>query len=421
MDNNFKNKTNIIVFILAVLIISIANTFSPKTQTVSKTENRNLAAKSPLTIESLYSGEYIRNYESYFSDHFIMRDFLVVTSKKITSLNGITRDQEVALVDFDGQNVGGGGDSDSDETTTENNTQPSTKGNLLILDDTVMELYKFNEASSKSYADMLNTASDKMGSDVKVYSLIAPIQIEFLTEKKYKDLSDSQIDGLNFIKNNLTEKVTAVDAYTPLKEHINEYVYFRTDHHWTGLGAYYGYTGFAKAAGLTPLPLDNFKSGEAPGYLGYLSTVNPSEKINSNPDNVIYYNPPVKSEMQVYFYDTDTGEKKSYAGAVINKTYIDTDQKYGIFLGGDFPLGIIKTDAPTNKKIMVIKDSYANAFIPFLLPHYSEIYVVDPRHYKENILTLVKENNIHEVLFLNYILTTTFESYIDNVLSLMEN
>ncbi len=421
MENKFKNKINVIIFILAIIIISIANMLAPKNQTISMVENRNLAAKTELTLESLYSGEYIRNYESYFSDHFLLRDYFVSTSKKISSLYGITRDHEVALVDFDGQNVGGGDDSNDDQEKNENTTQANTKGNLLILDDTVMELYKFNETTSKSYANMLNTISNKLGSDVKLYSLIAPIQIEFITEKKYKDLSDSQIDGLNFIKSNIPEQVIAVDAYTPIKEHWDEYIYFRTDHHWTGLGAYYGYTGFAKAAGITPIPIDEFKTGQAPGYLGHLSTVNPSEKVNSNPDNVIYYFPPVTSELQVYFYDKDTGEKKSYTGAVINKTYIDNDQKYGIFLGGDFPLGIIKTDSKNNKKIMVIKDSYANAFIPFLVPHYSEIYVVDPRHYKENTITLVKEKNIDDVLVLNYILTTNFQSYIDNVLKLMEN
>jgi len=73
----------------------------------------------------------------------------------------------------------------------------------------------------------------------------------------------------------------------------------------------------------------------------------------------------------------------------------------------------------TDRKIMVIKDSYANAFVPFLTPHYSEIYVVDPRHYKENLIDLVKENNIGEVLVLNYVLTTNFSGFIDSILKLI--
>lgn len=406
---------NIGIFMILIFTISIFNMLSPKDKTISEVENRTLAKKPVLTIESILSGKYSRDFENYFADNFAVRDNLVVLSKDIASLKGIKRAEEVALVDFDGQNVGGDSGEDKD-----GNVEASTKGNLLILNDKVMELYKFNEAKSKSYANMINTVQSKLSDDVKVYSLLAPVQVEFLTNKKYKDLSDSQYDGIHFVNSNLSEKIIPVDAYTPIKEHINEYVYYRTDHHWTALGAYYAYTGFAEAAGIDPLPLDKFTKGEAPGFLGHLSTVNPSETVNNNPDNVIFYNSPAKNDMDVYYYDKETGEKKSYKGSVISKSYIDGDQKYGVFLGGDFALGVIKTNSNTNKKIMVIKDSYANAFIPFLLTDYSEIYVVDPRHYKENIIDLVNENSIDEVMFLNYILTTNFDSYVNSVLNLIK-
>jgi hypothetical protein len=283
-----------------------------------------------------------------------------------------------------------------------------------------MELYKFNQNNAKLYADMINTVSSKLGKSVNIYSLLAPIQIEFLNNDKYSNLSDSQIDAIKFINDNYSENIIPVDAYTPIKEHINEYVYYRTDHHWTALGAYYGYTGFVNAAELKVIPLNKYKEKEAPGYLGYISTVNPSEKVNNNPDNLIYYNPPVTTNMKVFYYDKETNKQKSYNGEVIDKKYVSLDQKYGVFLGGDFALGVIKTDAKTNRKIMVIKDSYGNAFIPFLTPHYSEIYVVDPRHYKESIVNLVNENKISEVLFLNYILTTNFDSFMNSVLDLVK-
>ncbi len=281
-----------------------------------------------------------------------------------------------------------------------------------------MEIYKFNADKSKAYADMISQVSEKLGSDIKVYSLLAPVQIEFLNNTKYKNLSDSQNDAIKFVNSKFSDEIIPVDAYEPIREHIDEYLYYRTDHHWTALGAYYGYTGFAKAAGLDAIPLEKYEEDEAPNFLGHIATVNPTEKVNKNPDDVIYYKPPVKTDMTVYYYDKETGEKKSYIGKVIDKSYAKRDQKYGVFLGGDFALGVIETNAGTNKKIMVIKDSYGNAFIPFLTPHYSEIYVVDPRHYKENIIDLAKKNNIDEVLFLNYILTTNFESFMGSVLSL---
>jgi len=417
-SNNNKHYINIFIFMAIIFVVSIFNMLTPKDKTVSLVENRTLAKKPDLTVSSVLSGKYSKDFESYFTDNFVNRDNLVKVSKNILALKGIKRSEEVALVDFEGQNVGGNDDSEASENGKD---ESSAKGNLLILNDTVMEVYKFKEAKAKSYANMINTAQNKMGDEVKIFSLLAPLQIEFLTNQKYKELSDSQYDAINFVNSNLSEKIIPVDAYTPIREHIKEYVYYRTDHHWTALGAYYGYTGFTKAAGLDAMNLDEYTIGEAPGFLGHLSTVNPSKTVNNNPDNVIFYNSPVKSNMEVYFYDKETGEKKSYSGAVISKSYIEKDQKYGIFLGGDFPLGIIKTDSNSDEKIMVLKDSYGNAFIPFLLPHYSEIYVVDPRHYKESIVDLVNENGIDEVLFLNYVLTTNFDSYMNSVLNLMQN
>ncbi len=420
---NNKNQLsflNIFIFISLIYIIAVLNMLAPKDKTVSEVENRTLAQRPVFSMDDLLSGKYFRDFESFFADHFFDREKLVKISKDITALKGIKRDEEVFLVDFDGQNVGGNEDSEKEEKPSDNNTTGSTKGNLLILNDTVMELYKFKEDKAKLYADMINTVSDKLGKDVKVYSLLSPIQIEFLNNDKYKNLSDSQQDAIKFVNSNFTNNIISVDAYTPIKEHIDEYVYYRTDHHWTSLGAYYAYTAFAKLAGQDVVSLDDYKKGEAPGFLGHISTVNPSEKVNNNPDNVIYYNPPVKTDMKVFYYDKNTGEKKSYNGKVITKSYADLDQKYGIFLGGDFPLGVIKTNVKTDRKIMVIKDSYGNAFIPFLTPHYSEIYVVDPRHYKESIIDLVNENNIGEVMFLNYILTTNFDSFMNSVLNLVK-
>ncbi len=414
--NNHLSFLNIVVFIILIYLITILNILSPKNKTISEVENRTLAQKPVLSIDNIISGKFSRDFEGFFADHFFSREKLVQVSKELSSLKGIKREEEVFLVDFDGQNVGG----NESEKTDDKNAEGTTKGNLLILNDTVMELYKFNEEKSKLYADMINTVSSKLGEDVKIYSLLSPIQIEFLDNEKYKNLSDSQYDAIQFVNEDLSNNVIKVDAYSPIHEHIDEYVYYRTDHHWTSLGAYYAYTGFASAAGLEAVPLDKYKKGEAPGFLGHISTVNPSEAVNNNPDNVIYYNPPVKSEMKVFYYDKDTGEKKSYTGKVINKTYADSDQKYGIFIGGDFPLGVIKTNAASDKKIMVIKDSFGNAFIPFLTPHYSEIYVVDPRHYKESIVDLVNENKIDEVMFLNYILTTNFDSFMNSVLNLVK-
>ncbi len=373
-----------------------------------------LAGRPEFYVQDLFSGQYFMDVENYFSDQFLNRENFIQASKELSKYKGISRKEEVLLVDFEGQNVGGNSEEESNSTAAE----PAAKGNLLILDDTVMEIFKFNSDKSKLYADTLNAVQSMLGDNINVYSVLTPIQIEFLDNEKYKELSDSQFDAIEYVNSNLSENIKAVDVYSALQNHSDEYIYFRTDHHWTALGAYYGYTAFAEAAGFVPLQLTKYREERFPGFLGYISNINPSKKVDESPDDVIYYNPPVDSEMTVYYYDKTTGEKKSYEGAVINEYYLETNQKYGVFIGGDFPLGIIKTEAKTDKKAMIIKDSNGNAFVPFLVPHYSEIYIVDPRSCKENIINIVKDNKIDDVIFLNYILTTNFETFMDNILGL---
>ena len=245
-NKNYLSILNILIFISLIYTVTILNILTPKNKAISEVENRTLAQKPVFSVDNLLSGKYFRDFESFFADHFFDRENLVKISKNISSLKGIKREEEVYLVDFEGQNVGGNRNNEDGEKP-EDNAVVTTKGNLLILNDTVMELYKFNEDKAKLYADMVNTVSSTLGENVKTYSLLAPIQIEFLNNEKYKNLSDSQIDAIKYVNDNFSDNIIPVDAYSPIKEHIDEYVYYRTDHHWTALGAYYGYTGFADA------------------------------------------------------------------------------------------------------------------------------------------------------------------------------
>jgi len=94
---------------------------------------------------------------------------------------------------------------------------------------------------------------------------------------------------------------------------------------------------------------------------------------------------------------------------------LNTEYKYSVFLGGDHPLGQIITTVNNGKKLAIIKDSYGNAFIPFLLPHYQEIFVIDPRHYQGDLGKLVKDNGIQELLVLDYAMAPRFEAYVKSL------
>jgi hypothetical protein len=121
----------------------------------------------------------------------------------------------------------------------------------------------------------------------------------------------------------------------------------------------------------------------------------------------------VKNEYNVY-YESPIKMK------VIDMSHADKKIKYRVFISGDRPLGIIKTEVENGKKLLVIKDSYGNAMVPFLLPHYQEIFVIDPRQYNKNVFTLIKENGIQEVLFLNYVPILSEYGFSDLIVKMME-
>lgn len=287
-----------------------------------------------------------------------------------------------------------------------------TINKVLIYKDSAYALFPFSEDSGNYYASTLNAFQKRVDEDVTVYSLLVPTNTEFVEEKKFRELSDSQKDTIEYVNARL-KKVVPVDAYTPLEEHKNEYIYFKTDHHWTALGAYYAYTGFTQAVGLEPVPLKEYETETIKGYVGSMYETTGSSNLKRNPDIITVYKPFIKNEYNVYY-------GSAIKMNVIDMSNADKSTKYRVFLSGDRPLGVIKTEVTNGRKILVIKDSYGNAMVPFLLPHYEEIYVVDPRQYEKNIFELIEKNGIHQVLFLNYVPILSYYGYIDLIVKVME-
>jgi hypothetical protein len=278
-----------------------------------------------------------------------------------------------------------------------------------------MEVHTYDAEAAGYYAQFINGFQEKLKSRrKKVYSLVVPTQIEFITNKSYKGLSSPQKATIDYVYKHLSEKITPVNAYDKLKQNSGKYIYFRSDHHWTALGAYYAYCAFMEAKGEKPVPLERYKKETISPYLGSLYSTTLAEKIKEHPDSIDLYKPFTKHKYEVH-----------YTGGPIETDLLDMGQaknknKYGIFLGGDHPWGKIATSVKNGKKILVVKDSYANAFVPFLLPHYQEIYIVDPRQFKLDIFEFIKKNDIDEVLFLNYVLVTDNKGFTDLLLDMCD-
>jgi len=458
-----KQKILISLFVITLFVVGLLNMFFPSAATISELENRTLETIPAITKENFFSGEFFSRVESYYSDHFFKRETFVMFNQSVNDYKGIKGKDSVELITTVRRDefVDNSGESMSSEEvieeipeevlielTQEKKSRITTANDLnqrvrnlakaelefftelkpiqlevidndsaieqleitdnedlsggmsngfLVVNDSCYELFGYSEASCTFYADGINSFAEQLPEGDKVYSIVAPSHIEFISSEKYRSMAESQADAINYINGEFSEKVTPINIYNALASHSDDYIYFRSDHHWTARGAYYAYTSFAKTIGDKPYELEAFEKDEVEGFLGTLYNRTLSKAVKANPDTVEIFKPFVENTFNIH---TKGGSVIEYD--VINMYWENSSNKYMVFLSGDNPLSIIDTNLDNGKKIMVFKDSYGNAFVPFLMNHYDEIYIIDPRHYENGALTLAKENDIHEFLFLNY-------------------
>ena len=397
--------------------------------TVSETEKRNLKTKPEFSFQALFAGTYTKDFEEYYADTFPFRDFFLNINKKITT--PFTQNQSgdgISIVQKPNGSDQLGGEADismpSDQTTEPTTEAPETKpqdnmedheyqqSGYIILDHTrkaAMELYTA-DSRMKDYSAVINSFASKVP-DSQVYVLLAPTSLEFYSAEEYHTGNKSEKKGIQMAYDALNSNIKTVDAYSKIQPHTDEYIYFRTDHHWTARGAYYGYTAFAEVAGLTPKPLSSYQSGKIEGFVGSYYGFTQSEMLKENPDYVEYFLPQTQAT-GVYSYDAAMTNQIPLA---IVRTQVENSNKYLAFIQGDTPIAKITTGNKNGKKIMVVKESYGNAFVPFLIENYEEIYVTDPRKIDMDLTSFVKEHGIQDVLMINYVFAPYNKGYMDSL------
>lgn len=445
-----KLRLDAIAFILILGGLGLANLLNVNKPTVSVLENRMLKGRPTLTASSLFSGEYFRDFEDYYSDTFINRDRVVKMCRDIKdsmSLNepGVTlvvsREQNAPINEKTPDTTPPQENPSTSKPTTTPDTNPGisdeaatsatpdptpapprefgddeTVGYYLIVDGKAVQLFKFNREGMDYYAEVLNKYHDVLGDDVTLYSMIPPTASEFIKLKKYADITDSQNDAMDYLYGRLDPGIVTVNVYDALNQHKDEYIYFKTDHHWTALGAYYGYCAFMEATGREPVPLSHYETVKIEGYLGSSYTKTLNKELEKNPDTIYLYLPFTNHEYIMY-----NGNSEETA-ELIDMSYAEgSGDKYLIFMStGGATWSVIKTDVHNGKKIMVMKDSFGNAWVPFLLPHYEEIYVVDARFYSKyttgmTIPEFIEEHGIQELVFLFYMEDVNWTKFMNGV------
>lgn len=275
-------------------------------------------------------------------------------------------------------------------------------GNVYLMGNAGFEAYSYSDSAGDKYASLIKRAADALAGVSNVYSMPIPLGSGVVMPEEYKSkvhVAD-QKKAIDSILGHMGDKVHGVNIYDELYAHRDEYIYFRTDHHWTQLGAYYAYTQFCEEKGITPKSLDSYKHKAYEGFVGsfYFNAESKPEALHNAPDTVYTYGPASRAVMT---YTTTKGE--SFEWPIINNVNsYGPGLKYSTFIGADNPYTIIENkDIKDGSSCIVVKDSFGNAFVPFLVDHYETVYVIDQRYYKGSVIELAKKNKVTDVIFAN--------------------
>ena len=313
--------------------------------------------------------------------------------------------------------------------TEDENASYEQAGAVMIIGKQGMEVPSKVPDVITSYANVLNTFAEKMP-DVQVYSLITPNAAEFYSPLEFHTGSHSQKDMISSAYSQMTDDIIKVDIYSKLAERTDQYIYFRTDHHWTARGAYFAYVAFCEAKGIDPVSLEDFESGRYDEFVGSLYTFTrqypQSEVLWNNPDYVEYFLPIVESHAKYYMDATLTNGIPIYVVST-NISNASKQDKYLCFISGDTPICVIETAVEDGPTCVVLKESYGNAFVPFLTSHYSKIIVIDPREFNHgskpylDLVAFAQEQEVDDLLVINYPFMINNAAYVGYLRALVAN
>lgn len=417
IKNKLSDYLNIGICLLTMIIFFIGMFFTSNGG-FSKQEKRDLVSFPKLSETSLkdfFDGSYFSKINDFYQDNFVGREKFISIYDKLNNLKGV--EGEIKMTVVQNSSTVNASDTKKDDLDEDLYTEVEQVGTLLRIDNIVCEAYGFNEPVVKEYAKTIKEFGKDLN-NYNVYNILIPTHVEFALPSKYENLSAKQKPIIDLVYSKTGDKVTSVDAYSLLKKHKKEYIYFKSDHHWTQLGAYYAYTAYCKEAGLTPCNLDDYKSKKIDGFLGTLYAASKEEKLLKNPDYVKYY--PVGGDLKATIY-TSGDLSKSYEASPY-ADFCKGSNSYGVFIYGDNPLTVIKNPkAKSNKKVAVVKESYGNAFSPLLTYNYSEVYVVDMRYFKKSFKDFLDEHKIDDVVFINNMMAVGAQSRVDELKRLLNN
>lgn len=349
------------VFVMCMIIFFLLNLIVSDKE-MSEEENRMLAGMPKLSWSSLASGDFMTKYETYLADQFAGRNFWRSIKVGLSSLGGSKQEEDILI--------------GKDDYLMEEIVSPDQ--------DTLME----NLEAIRQFA--------KRSRDIQTYMLLVPNAANIMRDRlpAFATVSD-QSRMFAQVKRELGEDVEWLDAAEALKKHAGEQIYYKTDHHWTSLGAFYTFSQVAEQMQIKTDVSSGFVSYPISTTFNGMLAAKSGCRMDVREDIYIYVPRDTDNDVVVNYVD----EQRKTA-SLYDSSKLKTRDQYAVFLGENTSVVDIKTVSESKRRLLLIKDSYANSFVPFLTPYFREIVLVDPRYYSGTIEDIMDTYRISDVLYL---------------------
>lgn len=345
------------ILAVCVVIVCVLNLLWPDAKT-SSMENRSLQQFPTISLSSINDGQFFKDVNNWYSDQFVGRDQWIQLKYLISKMTGVKKIDDVYL----------GKGALIEDTSAVNEEQKERN---------IQAINQFCTSSGKASYFLLAPNAVSVQSD-KLPSFATPLD------------QNAQIDDY---LSKLDASIQKVDVRDSFKEHKNEYLYYKTDHHWTSLGSYYAYQALSSSMDLGQTEISDYHV--YPVSTDFKGTL--SGKVGSAfmEDQIDIYVPKENSE---YIMTDETSRDSSRS--IYSMDALHTKDQYTVFLSGNTGRISLEMDNDSDRHLLLIKDSYANSMIQFLIPHFRTIDIIDPRYYFEDVSKLLDSQLITDILFL---------------------
>lgn len=273
---------------------------------------------------------------------------------------------------------------------------------FMVVDNVAYEYYGYSDSAAQSYAKLVSAVANALQGEVNVYSLVIPTAVGVVFPDNLAEIYpgyEDQAARLEQIFGYMDDTVIPVNIYEKLMQHRDEYLYYRTDWHWSAIGAYYAYEKFCEVKGITPYTMDQRIERVYEGYKGPFAS---ASAVAATPDTVYAYEPYFYEDVSMVFTQTD-GAKIAWPVIANGDTYASSG-KYLIFAAGDQPIAEFTNTKVTDGSVaIVVKESFGNAMMPYFPDHYSTVYEVDYRYWQGDLVDFAREVGATDIIFANNI------------------